>query len=430
MKIVSINKAKPNKTTTIAGFVVSVRIKTNIIFLVIKDLTSSMQITILKQDNPSLFAKVESLTVQSYLTVTGMVKKNENVKLNGVEMIPSAISIDSLSSTPLPLDTTSLIDQRLDYRWLDLRNERNQLIFKVRTTLAQGFRKYLLKNNYIEINSPKLIAAASESGSEVFEISNYFGKKAYLAQSPQFYKQMAISGGFEKVFEMGPVFRAENSHTTKHCTEFEGFDLEAANLTSVYDLMKIEEEMIIAGLKDVKKAYGNQIKELFGQEVIVPKKMPIMNLKDVFAELSKRYNFNVPADQQGDLGTEAEKMTYQLAKDMFGSEFLFVIGYDKKDRPFYHHRDENGIPQGFDLIYRGVEITSGAIREHQYDTLLAQAKEKGVDKDIQFYLQFFKYGIPPHGGFGMGFDRIVMLILNINIREATLCYRGPERLNP
>jgi aspartyl-tRNA synthetase len=212
-------------------------------------------------------------------------------------------------------------------------------------------KQYLLEKGFIEIHPPELIAAASESGSEVFEISNYFGKKAYLAQSPQFYKQMAIAGGFEKVVVVGPVFRAEESRTSKHATEFTGFDLEFNNVQNCYDVMKVEEEMLTHMLKKVAEAYGEDINRVFGIPVVVPQQaFPIMKLADVYKELKSRYNYSVAPEEEGDINAEGEKFVFRLAKEKFDSEFMFIVGYSKENRPFYHARNSAGEPDGFDLI--------------------------------------------------------------------------------
>jgi aspartyl-tRNA synthetase len=208
----------------------------------------------------------------------------------------------------------------------------------------------LFKKNFIEVHTPSLIGAASESGSDLFEVSNYFGKKAYLAQSPQFYKQMAISGGFEKVLVVGPVFRAENSKTNKHATEFTGFDLEFAGVKSFKDVMKLEEQMLTYMLKQVHKKYGDEIARVFNVPVVVPTtRFPTMSLKDIYVELEQRYGYTVPKIEQTDINAEGEKYVQKLAMDKFNSEFMFVVGYSSETRPFYHMR-KNGIPQGFDLI--------------------------------------------------------------------------------
>ena len=234
---------------------------------------------------------------------------------------------------------------------------------------------------------------------------------------------MLFRSGLERIFETGPVFRAEKSYTNKHATEFSGFDLEFSYIDSYDDVMKIEEEILTYALAKVKEAHG--------EELVVPTlPFPRMKLSDVYAELEKRYGFTVPDEVKGDLTTEAERMTKQLAKDMFDHEFLFVTDYKKEERAFYHMRDEAGVPQGYDLIWRGVEITTGAQREHRYEQLKAQAEEKGLAEDVKFYLEFFKYGCPPHGGFGLGIDRLTMLFLGISIKEAQFLFRGPNRLTP
>ena len=282
----------------------------------------------------------------------------------------------------------------------------------------------------MEIHTPKLIGAASESGADVFEVK-YFDRKAYLAQSPQFYKQMAMASGFERIFEVGPVFRAEKSFTSKHTTEFSGFDLEFSYIESFRDVMKMEEELLTYALAKVKEAYGEDIERVFGVPVIVPTTpFPVIKLADLYAELEKEFGYKCPDGEAGDLTTEAEHLSYEWVKKKYGHEFLFITDYSAEKRAFYHMRDENGVPQGYDLIWRGVEITTGAQREHRYDVLQAQAREKGLDEDVKFYLEFFKYGCPPHGGFGLGIDRLTMLLLGLTIKEAMFIFRGPNRLTP
>lgn len=427
---INISKLNTKKKYKICGFVENIRNKANICFIILKDLTGFLQITIKKNINKNIDKILDEITNQSVIEVEGKLKINKSVKLNGKEFIPSNIKLISQAATPLPIDDTSLIDQRLDYRWIDLRSEKNQLIFRLQTALNQAMREYLIKNNFIEIHSPKLIGAASETGADVFEVSNYFGNKAYLAQSPQFYKQMAISGGFEKVFEVGPVFRAEKSRSNRHGTEFTSFDLEFTNVKTHYDVMKLEEEMLIYSFKKIQKPFNKEVKRLFNTEIIVPKKMPILKINDLYSKLEEKYNFIPTDNDRGDLNSEAEKLVGQYVKEEYNSEFVFVIDYDKKYRPFYHARDEKDMPMGFDLIYRGVEITSGAKRESDLKKLIKNAAEKGLGKDIEFYLQFFKYGCPEHGGFAIGLDRLVMLILGITIKEAELVFRSPDRLNP
>ena len=413
----------------VQGWIENLRDKKNMQFVVIRDLSGKIQITVVKSESPEVAEIFSHATLESTIKVIGNAVKNEYVKLGGIEIIPESVEITSRADA-LPIGPESFIDQRLDYRWLDLRQVKNQLIFQVQTVMAAALREFLLERHFIEIHTPKLIPAASESGSEVFEVK-YFDRKAYLAQSPQFYKQMAMAAGFERIFECGPVFRAEKSHTKKHATEFTGFDLEFSFINSFEDVMKLEEEMLTYMLKRIKESCGEKIKEVYGIDIVVPSlPFPRMKLADVYSELEKRYNFTVAKEEQNDLTTEAERLCEKLAKDMFGHEFLFITDYNAEKRAFYHMR-KNGIPEGYDLIWKGVEITTGAQREHRYEILKAQAKEKGLDKDVEFYLEFFKYGVPPHGGFGLGLDRMIMVLLGVpTIKEAEFLFRGPDRLNP
>ncbi len=416
-------------TRRISGFVENFRNKKNMAFIVLRDKTGKMQVTVIKEDHPEMLEMLDKLTIHSVVTFIGEVVESEYVKLGGIEMYPTEMKIESLAEA-LPIKDDSDIDVRMDYRWIDLRREKCHLMLDMQTTLTAALREFLLLRDFTEIHTPKLIAAASESGSDVFEVK-YFDGHAYLAQSPQFYKQMAMASGLERIFETGPVFRAEKSYTNKHATEFTGFDLEFSYIDSFEDVMKLEEEMLTYALGKVKEKHGDAIKELFGMDLEVPAlPFPRMKLADVYSELEARYGYKIPDELKGDLTTEAERMTKQLAMDMFSHEFLFITDYDKNDRAFYHMRDENGVPQGYDLIWRGVEITTGAQREHRYDILRAQAEEKGLAEDVKFYLEFFKYGCPPHGGFGLGIDRLTMLFLGLSIKEVQFLFRGPNRLTP
>lgn len=429
-------------TVKVQGFIENLRNSKAMAFIVLKDITGKLQITVEKADHPELVDTIDTLTADSVITVTGKVVANNYVKMGGIEMIPTEIQVESIADA-LPIARKAIaatkkkkaverssIDQRIDYRWVDLRTDENQLMFKAQSCMVNAMRRYLLEQNFIEIHTPKLIAAASESGSEVFKV-DYFDGNAYLAQSPQFYKQMAMAAGFERIFETGPVFRAEKSFTSKHATEFSGFDLEFSYITSYRDVMKMEEELLKAGLAAVKEAYGDQIQELFGQEVIVPETpFPVVTLAELYQGLEEDFGYVVDEAEKGDLTTEAERLSYDWVKKHYNHEFLFVTDYSAEKRAFYHMRDENGVPQGYDLIWRGVEITTGAQREHRYEVLKRQAEEKGLAEDVKFYLEFFQYGCPPHGGFGLGIDRLTMLLVGLPIKEAEFLFRGPNRLTP
>ena len=431
-----------DKPILIQGFVENFRDRKAMAFIVLKDITGKVQITVEKEKHPDLEEALSKITLDSVISVTGTAVASEYVKMGGIEVFPDKIIVESVADA-LPIAREdipaskgkaavekSAIESRMDYRWIDLRTEKNELLFKVQTELTRALRDFLLERNFIEIHTPKLIAAASESGADVFEVK-YFDRKAYLAQSPQFYKQMAMASGFERIFEVGPVFRAEKSYTSKHTTEFTGFDLEFSYIQSFRDVMKMEEDLLTYAIKKVADKYGDKIEELYGLKLIVPTTpFPVVTLKDLYDGLEKEFGYTVPESEKGDLTTEAERLSYEWVKKHYNHEFLFITDYSSEKRAFYHMRDEHGVPQGYDLIWRGVEITTGAQREHRYDILKKQADEKGLGEDVKFYLEFFKYGCPPHGGFGLGVDRLTMLIFGLHINEAMFLFRSPKRLTP
>ncbi len=425
-----ISDLKENTTTNISGLVEKVRDTKYMVFVVLKDTTGHIQVSIEKSEKEKLASEVIKITVGSYVTFTGKMVLSEYVKDGGKEFLPDDVKVLSLAETS-PIEDNANVDTKMDYRWLDLRSEKNTLIFQIQSYLVRVMRDFLYKEDFIEIHTPKLIGTASESGSDVFEVK-YFDRAAYLAQSPQFYKQMAMASGFDRIFEVAPAFRAENSNTNRHTTEFTSFDLEFSYIDSFYDVMKMEQELLKYTLKEVKSKYGEIIEKVFEREVVVPEgDFPIIKLEDLYKELHDRYGYEIPDDDKGDLNAETEGLASRYAMEVYHSEFIFVTDFNKAKRAFYHMRDDSGTPLGYDLIWRGTEITTGAQREHRYEELKKQAEEKGLGEDVKFYLEFFKYGCPPHGGFAIGVDRLTMLLLDLpHLREAMFLFRSPNRLNP
>lgn len=424
-----------NKEITIEGFVDNIRDLQYVQFLILRDSTGKIQITIEKnEENKNLNEIISNLTIESTIKVTGTLLENEKVKLNGKELIPKDIIVTSKCLEELPLNykdsKSALLDTRLNYRFLDLRSEKNILMFKVQSCLINAMREFVIKNEFTEIHTPKFISVPSESGANVFEV-NYFNRKAYLAQSPQFYKQMAMCSGFEKVFEVAPAFRAENSNSYRHATEFTSFDIELSYIDSLEELMNFEEDLFIYALTKVKEQYGKSIKELFNTEVVIPTKpFPRIKLEELYKELEKEYGFKMNYEDVGDMNAESEKLASQYIKEKYNHEFVFITDFSAKKRAFYHKRD-NGIPMGADLIWKGCETTTLALRENRYEELCNQAKEKGLGEDVKFYLEFFKYGCPPHGGFAIGVERITMLLLETgSLKETMFLFRGPGRIEP
>ena len=424
-----------NEEVVLQGFVDKIRNLQYVQFVILRDSTGKVQITIEKnEENAKMVEIIDNLTQESTLKVKGKVLRNEKVKMGGIEVIPSSITVTSLSLPELPLDIkskdNSLRETRLDYRFLDLRREENNLFFKCETILEQAFREYCVDKGFIEIHSPKIAAGAAESGAEVFKI-DYFGQTACLSQSPQFYKQMAMAAGFDKVFEIGPAFRAENSHTSYHATEINMADVEISWIDSFSDVMDMEEEWIKYALSKVKEKYGEEIKKLFNVEISdTTIKFPRITFKEAKEILKNEFNYI--GEKEDDFERKEENLLCKYAKQKYNCDFIFVTKFPFAARPFYHMLDEDGLTNSYDLLFKGVEITTGAQREHRVDILRKQMIEKNVNPEsLEFYLDFFKYGCPPHGGFAIGIARIMMQIFEIdNIREATFIYRGPTRLNP
>ena len=438
MKKLMINELKNNlkEKITVQGFVDNIRNLQWVQFLIIRDSSGKLQVTIEKSDekNKDLVEIVNNLTIESTITITGILKENSAVKLNGIELIPEEIIVTSTSLPELPIDIKdkdkTLRETRLDYRFLDLRREENQLLFRCQSYIESMMREYWINNGYTEIHTPKISASAAESGAEMFKL-DYFGQKACLSQSPQFYKQMALASGFDRVFEIGPVYRAENSHTSYHATEIEMLDAEIAWINSVDDVMDEEEAWIKYFMNKLKEKYGEELKRVFNVEVSdVSKPFPRINFYEAKKILKEKYNYE--AQVKEDFERHEEELMCEYSKEVYGSDFVFITNYPYSARSFYVMKDKDGITQTYDLLFKGVEITSGAQREHRVDVLEKQIIEKGLNpQDLAFYIEFFKYGCPPHGGFGVGMARIMMKIFEIdNIREATFIYRGPTRLNP
>ncbi len=420
---------------TLQGFVDNVRNLQYVQFVILRDGTGKVQMTIEKnEDNQALVDIVSSLPLESTVRVTGVLKENLKVKLRGMEFIPKTIEVTSRSKEELPIDIknkdASLRETRLDYRFLDLRRDENHLLFQCETLLEQALREYCVDHDFLEIHTPKIAAGAAESGAEVFKI-DYFGKKACLSQSPQFYKQMAMASGFDRVFEIGPAFRAENSHTSYHATEINMADIEIAWIESVEEVMDFEEAWLKYAISKVNVTYGEEIQKQFHVDLVdTTVTFPRITFEEAKRILKEEMHFT--GEREDDFERQEEKLLCEYAKKKYGSDFLFVTKFPFAVRPFYHMLDEEGKTKSYDLLFRGVEITTGAQREHRRDILEKQMIEKGVDPEsLRFYLEFFAYGCPPHGGFAIGLQRIMMQLLGIdNIREATFIYRGPTRLEP
>lgn len=430
-------KEKVGQQVTLKGWLQTLRDQKSMQFLILRDKTGLAQIAHWKKGNLELAEQISALGTESALTLTGTVVENEVVKLGGIEVQLESLIVENNAELPLPFepfsDTLPDQDYRLDWRYLDLRRERNRLIFEIQTTLEQAMREFWLKNGYIEIHSPKIMGTPSESGAELFKV-DYFERTAYLAQSPQFYKQMAQAAGFERIFEIGPVFRADPSFTSRHMTEFTGIDFELSWINSHEDVMTEAENLLAHSYQVVKEKHGEAILEQFGVELEVPATpFPRLTMAEAY-QILKSLDYKLPPEKKGDLDPGAERALGEYIKQEYNSDFVFVKDWPFTVRPFYHmlHEDNPSLTKSFDLLGRGLEITTGAQREHRYEVLAKQALEKGLTLEpIQTYLNYFRYGCPPHGGLGMGLSRLLMVMLNLpTIRDAVFLFRGPNRLEP
>lgn len=422
----------------VQGWLQTLRDQKKMQFLILRDRTGLVQVAHYRPSDEELGARISTLTTESAVSIIGTVVENPVVRLGGLEIQLKQLTIENPAESPLPFDpfdkdNLPAIDFRMDWRYLDLRRSENLLLFQVQTTLEEAMREYWLQHNFIEIHSPKIMGSPSESGAELFEIQ-YFERKAYLAQSPQFYKQMAMAAGFERVFEIGPVFRADPSFTSRHMTEFTGIDMEMSWITTHEDVMAFTERWLQHAYQRVQEKHSEEIKAQLNLDLQVPQvPFPRLTMAQAY-EVLKGTGYKLPPERKGDLDPGGERALAEHVRQQFNHDFVFVIDWPIAVRPFYHmrHPDNPGLTRSFDLLANGLEIATGAQREHRYDILLNQALEKGLTQPaLQYYLDFFKFGCPSHGGFGLGLSRLLVAMLNLgNIREAVYLFRGPNRLNP
>jgi aspartyl/asparaginyl-tRNA synthetase len=360
--------SKPiGQTIELNGFVQVIRDQKSVQFIILRDPTGLMQIVIGRSEvNSGLNHSVSSLTRESTIRVTGKVVNNPAVKLGQIELQLETLEVVALAETTLPIDVTNQtetdVGKRQDWRFLELRRPENQLIFRIQTTVEQAMRDFCLAEGFVEIHSPKLMGSPSEGGAELFTL-DYFGQTASLAQSPQFFKQMAMAAGMERVFEIGPAFRAEPSFTVRHATEFTSVDIEFSWIESHFDVMEFEELWTRSVLQEVKAKHGAEIKTTFGTEIIIPElPFPKISMADAQALLRQEGYIPGPSVKEGDLEPQGEKLLCEYAQREFGHEFVFIIDYPIEIRPFYHMRyeDRPNLTKSFDLLWKSMEITTGA----------------------------------------------------------------------
>ena len=426
------NISKEDGIVTVKGWVQDIRNLGGISFITLRDRHGTLQITMPKKKiEPDLFEALTKLPRESVVSVTGEVKESNQTAL-GVELIPSAFELYSEAGVPLPMGVVDKVnvemDTRLNHRFMDLRKPEARAVFEIRSLAVELISEAMVGNGFVNINTPKIVASGAEGGATLFGI-DYFGRKAYLAQSPQLYKQMLMSTGLDRVFELGPAFRAEHSNTNRHVTEFISFDGEMAWIEGQGDVMAMIENVIDHILVNLKEK-GKKYLEILGKELIIPKRpYPVLTYTECMKMVADR---GLSLKDGDDLGTEGEKIVGDIMSEK-GNDLYFIVEYPEEAKPFYiMEKDGTDLSFSFDLDYKGQEVSSGGQREHRYPELLKRMEKKGLDpKDFESYLDAFRYGMPPHGGWGIGVDRVVTKILDLpNVREAILFPRDISRLTP
>jgi aspartyl-tRNA synthetase len=415
------------KKVTVEGWVSEIRSFGGIKFFVLRDREGTSQITVKKDSKAAKTA--EDISKEYVISATGTVQpmKGDDKR---VEIIPDSIKILNTAESPLPLDISGKIesdlDTRLNERFADLRRHDIRAIFIVKNELMMGIREYLDNKGFIEVHTPKIVSAGAEGGASLFPIT-YFGQKAYLAQSPQLFKQTLMATGMDRIYEISPAFRAEKSDTIRHIAEFISYDAELAFIDSMEDVLQALEGSVAAAIEHVKKHAKDEL-DYLKIDVKVPK-LPIPRV--TYSEAIKLLQKDGKKIEEGDdIDTEYEKALGQIMEKK-GHDLYYVIDYPEKIKPFYI-MEKGEYSQSFDLMFKGYEMASGGQREHRYDHLTKRMKKQKLNPaNFEFYLKGFRYGMPPHGGWGLGIDRLAQKLLNLsNIREAVLFPRDRGRLVP
>lgn len=418
---------------TLAGWVDNVKELPNLRFVILRDRQGVAQVTIHKKNSPKQVVEAsEKLNLQDVVSVRGLVLEKQVAKA-GPEIQPISLTVLSHSSSPLPIDLSgeseTMLDTRLDWRVLDLRVPKNLAIFTIESKVMEGMEEYLRSQGFLQVSTPAILGGLSEGGSEVFKL-DYFGSPAFLRQDPQLHRQLAIAGGLDKIYDLGPNWRAEMSHTPRHLCEHRACAAEFGFISDEKDTERVEEELVAYAFSKVANECSRELEVLkieLEQPTIPFPELVFPEIYDIIREYGKKIEFGAEIDR------EDEQLLANHVKEKMKSDFFFVNKFPFDVKPFYVMRFEDPKwARSVDLVYRGMELSSGGQRENNYERLMEQVRLKGMDeKTISWFTDNFKYGVPPHGGFAIGIERTVMKMLGIeNIREASLFPRTPERLRP
>ncbi|KKR53075.1 MAG: Aspartyl-tRNA synthetase [Parcubacteria group bacterium GW2011_GWA1_40_21] len=427
-------KNKIGEEIKLSGWVDVRRDHGKLIFIDLRDMSGKVQMVALP-NHKEAHNNASKLRSEWVVEIIGKVNKrpekmiNKNEELGEVEVEIMEVKILSEAEIPFEKDAVTNLDTHLDNLPLTLRTEKAKAVFKVQAEIVKAFREFLNQENFTEFQSPKLIGEDAEGGANSFDVT-YFKHIAHLAQSPQLYKQIMV-GVFERVFAVGNVYRAEKHSTTRHLNEYTSLDMEMGFIQDHTDIMKMENRLLKFVMGELTETCAKEFELLKANIPEVPENIPAMKLREAQEIIKKETGEDCV--KEPDLEPQHERWLCEYAKKQFGSDFIFITHFPMAKRPFYTHEDENdiGYAKGFDLLFRGVEITTGAQRIHKYDELVEALKKKGLNPDkFSFYLQAFKCGMPPHGGFGMGLERLTAKLLGLeNVKEATLFPRDLNRID-
>jgi aspartyl-tRNA synthetase len=421
-----------DREVAVQGWVQDVRNLGGISFVILRDKHGVLQIAVPKKKvPPEIFDELTSVSRESVVRISGIVKESNQAKM-GFEIVPTSVEVLSRAASPLPLGVVDKvgveIETRYNNRFMDLRKADVRAVFEIKSMVLDLIDEYLRNEGFVEVFTPKIVASGAEGGASLFEIK-YFDKIAYLAQSPQLYKQMLMSTGLDRVYEIGPAFRAEPSDTIRHVSEFISYDGEMAFVSSQRDVMDTIEGCMLHIIKGIMER-GSKHLEVLGTAVTLPRSpFPVLTYSNAVEKLISEGR---PMKEGEDLGTEDEKALGEFMRSK-GYDMYWIVEYPEASKPFYiMEKDGTPFSHSFDLDYLGQEIASGGQREHRYDMLISRMEKKGLDvSSFKFYLDAFMYGMPPHGGWGLGLERLVQKMLGLpNVREAILFPRDRNRLTP
>lgn len=416
-----------NKEVKVQGWIHRIRKLGKIAFVLLRDRTGIVQCVVNTKE-----INIKGLKLESVVQILGKAVENKTVE-GGIEIQAISLEVFSEVVEDLPIEINkeeveANLDTILNNRVISLRNPRINAVFKIQAALAQGFSKFLVGEGFTEIFTPKIVAEGTEGGTELFRVK-YFEKQAYLAQSPQFYKQMMVGAGYERVFEIGHVYRAESHDTKRHVNEFVSLDLEMGFIENEYEIMELETRMLAFMLEYVRTNCNRELEILNVKMPKIECEIPKMKLSEAIEILKTQYN---KIELEKDIDPEGEMLISRYVKEKYNSDFVFLTHYPQSKRPMYTMPASNGETYSFDLIFRGLEITTGGQRIHSFEQLKENMIKSGLNPEsFKGYLDAFKFGMPPHGGLAIGLERLTAMLLGFNnVREAALFTRDRYRLTP